>query len=92
MWPVSCDPAGFLCKHPLENIVAKRHVVLGGDLGVRDEIQENYLPNLTEGRKKNPQYETAFKIPPHICGPNKNNISSALTLEFVGYVRVNFAR
>lgn len=30
--------------------------------------------------------------PPHICGPNKNNISSALTLEFVGYVRVNFAR
>lgn len=66
-------------------------MVLGGDLGVRDEIQENYLPNLTEGRKK-PQYETAFKIPPHICGPNKNNISSALTLEFVGYVRVNFAR
>lgn len=38
-------------------------MVLGGDLGVRDEIQENYLPNLTEGRKKT-QYETAFKIPP----------------------------
>lgn len=72
MWPVSCDPAGFLCKHPLENNVAKRHVVLGGDLGVRDEIQENYLPNLTEGRKKNNMKQLS-KSPPHICGPNKNN-------------------